>query len=394
MARGTPARTSLKRMGALRIPVYCPQIGQRQDSMPDMGTGETLEERLKKAVILIVDDEPFNVATITAMLTDEGFNSILSTTDSRQVVPLFEAHQPDIVLLDLRMPQPDGFGVLKLLQCVEHEGFLSVIVLSGVTDRESRLRALAGGARDFIGMPFDKTELIMRIRSVLEVRLLQRELNSQNAVLERRVRERTRELEESQLEVVKRLADAAERRDSYTGSHISRMRMYCRVLGRAAGFPERACDLLQNASLMHDVGKIAMPDSILLKPGPLTPEERAVIQTHTTIGGEMLAGGTSDLLKMGRVIALTHHERWDGKGYPAGLEGEGIPAEGRLCALADVFDALTSDRCYRKAWPAKRAVEEIGGGAGTQFDPVLTAVFLRVVPALEDIRNGAATEWR
>jgi len=361
---------------------------------PEMRTAEDLETPLRKATILIVDDEPANVELMTTMLEDAGFTDIHSTTDSRQAIPLFEAHQPDIVLLDLRMPAMDGFEVLRLLQEVEHEGFISAIMLSGASDKENRLRALAGGARDFVGKPFDKTELVMRIRSVLEVRLLQRELNNQNAVLEKRVRERTRELEESQMEVVQRLANAAERRDKDTGLHLKRISLYCRILARAAGLSEQACDLLQNASPMHDVGKIAIPDSILLKPGPLTPEERAIMQTHTTVGGAMLSGGSSELVRTGEIIALTHHERWSGNGYPANLKGEAIPVGGRICALADVFDALISDRCYRRAWPVKKAVEEIAGGAGTQFDPALTAVFLGVVPALEDIRNGAASGWR
>jgi len=343
------------------------------------------------SVILIVDDQPESIEVLTEMLRDEGFTRILGTTDATKAAPLFAEHHPDLVLLDLRMPHLDGFEVMDRLRGIEHEGFLPVLVLTANDSHEARLKAFASGARDYIAKPFDRAEVMARIRSLLEVRLLQRELNSQNAVLDRRVRDRTRDLVDSRLDVVCRLADAAEWRDPETGAHAARIGRYCRRLGLALSLDERTCDLLLHTAPLHDVGKIGIPDRILLKPGPLTPGEWTVMRTHAEIGGKILAGGTSELIQTAQVIALTHHERWNGSGYPGGQRAEEIPLLGRICAVADVFDATITRRCYKPAFPLEQAITELRQGSGALFDPAVVAAFDRALPDLVDIWQGVTT---
>ncbi|MEK7767624.1 MAG: HD domain-containing phosphohydrolase [bacterium] len=345
-------------------------------------------ERLLAAPILVVDDQEPNVRLLQAMLAEAGYTRVISTTDSRQAAALYAAHHPDAVLLDLNMPHLSGFKVMEQLRALEPGGYLPVLVLTGDLDRTTRLAALSSGAKDFLTKPFDAAEALSRVRNLIEIRLLQRALREHNATLEGAVRERTRELRESQLEVVQRLAHAAERRDAATGEHLIRMSRYGARLGQALGLDGEDCELLLQASPLHDVGKIAIPDHILLKPGPLTPEESEIMRGHAAIGGEILANGTSTLVRTGRAIALTHHERWDGSGYPAGLAGEAIPLLGRICAVSDVFDALTSDRCYKRAWTVERAAAEIRAGAGRHFDPRVVTAFEGVVAELVEIRRA------
>jgi len=351
-----------------------------------------MKSRILEALVLVVDDEPANVKLLERMLKSEGFTRILTTNDPEQAVSMFAEHQPDLVLLDLNMPGLDGFGVMERMRQSEHEGFLPVLVLTGDTSMETRWRALECGARDFITKPFDDTEIMMRIRHLLEVRILQRDMNSQNALLEKWVKDRTRQLEEAQLDAVRRLANAAELRDTDTGAHAQRIGMYCQALGRAAGLDERTCDLLLHSSPLHDIGKIAIPDRILLKPEELTHDEWTIMKTHTTIGAGLLANGASELIQTAQVIALTHHERWDGSGYPFSVKGEGVPVSGRICALADVYDAITSKRCYKPALPEEHAIDFIRRGAGTLFDPALTVAFNRVLPQFADIRQGILSQ--
>jgi response regulator RpfG family c-di-GMP phosphodiesterase len=203
-----------------------------------------------------------------------------------------------------------------------------------------------------------------------------------NAALERAVRERTTELEETQLEVVRRLARAAEWRDEDTGEHVERIGVLCERLALAAGFTPREAETLRHASVLHDVGKIGIPDRVLLKPGRLDPEEWAIMQTHAAIGASMLSGSGSPLVGLGEEIARTHHERWDGTGYPHGLAGEEIPLEGRICAICDVYDALGSSRPYKDAWATERVLSEIAIGSGSHFDPALVRAFLEIAPQL------------
>ena len=301
----------------------------------------------------------------------------MTTSDAREVVPLFLQHRPDLVLLDLMMPHLDGFQVMDALKAaVVGELFLPILVLTADSNPQIKRRALSAGAKDFLTKPFDQTELLLRIMNMLEMRFLQIELANQNQILEQKVVERTRDLAAAQMEILERLARAAEYRDDDTGHHTQRVGHVSAMLAIALQLPPAQVEVIRRASPLHDVGKIGVPDNILLKPGRLTPEEFEIIKPHTTIGAALLSGGHSEMVQMAELIALTHHERWDGSGYPAGLKGEDIPIEGRIVSIADVFDALSHDRPYKKAWPLEEAVAEIERSAGRQFDPEVAAAFL------------------
>jgi putative two-component system response regulator len=274
------------------------------------------------------------------------------------------------------MPRMDGFVVMEQLKpLIAKSIYLPVLVLTADMSRESKERSLSMGARDFLLKPFDATELLLRIHNLLETRSLYRAQQNLNEVLEERVSQRTRDLEHAQVEILARLARAAEFRDDDTGQHTQRVAHLCTLLASEIGLDEQKIDLLSRAAPLHDVGKIGISDLILLKPARLTPEEFAIVKMHAQIGATLLAGGASELVQMAETIALTHHERWDGGGYPRGLKGEEIPLEGRILAVADVFDALTNERPYKAAWPLDKAAEEIRRNGGTQFDPALVEAF-------------------
>ncbi len=330
--------------------------------------------------ILIVDDEPLNLRVLDRMLRASGYTELRTTSDAREALPIFREFGPDLVLLDLHMPHLDGFAILELLEEeVPREEYLPVLVLTGDSASEIRERALTAGAQDFLTKPFDLTEVLLRIRNLLETRLLHLRLQEQNRTLEDRVRDRTRELADAQVEILHRLAVAAEYRDDVTGRHAERVGYVAALLGREAGMPEDDVVRLRRAATLHDVGKIGIPDSILLKKGPLTEEEFGVVRSHTEIGGRILSGSRFPLLRMAREIALSHHERWDGTGYSGGLAGEAIPLVGRLVAVADVFDSLTHSRPYKRAFPMKEALDIIVEGAGAHFDPWVVELFERLV---------------
>lgn len=344
--------------------------------------GEVLDGR-----ILVVDDDPVIVMLIEGALANAGYKSVVSVTDPREAVALFSQERPDLVLLDLNMPYLSGFEVLSLLHKSEPELFIPIVVLSSQNDMEARIKALDLGAIDFIIKPFQKMELLTRIRNMLTVRMLQKKVENQNIILEQKVIKRTEELHDTRLEIIRRLGKAAEYRDDDTGAHIDRMAQMCVVVGREMGLDDVQLDLLLNAAPMHDIGKIGISDNILLKPGKLTPEERTIMETHSQIGATLLDGHDSSLMIMGRDVALTHHEKWDGTGYPNGLKGEEIPLVGRICAVCDVFDALTSVRPYKKAWSVDDSIVEIKRGSGSHFDPKAVDAFLAVLPDIFEIRK-------
>ena len=344
------------------------------------------ERTLKESRILIIDDERANLTLIEKVLELDGYNNYISTIDSTQAIELYQKHQPHLILLDLNMPVFDGFDIMNQLAAIEPEdNFPSILVLTAQVDRETRIRALNGGAKDYVHKPFDRVELLSRIRNQLEVKLLYETVQNQKNVLEEKVAERTKELNDTRLEIIQRLGLAAEYRDNETGLHIIRMSKMSAVLAKAAGMSNQECELILNASPMHDIGKLGIPDSVLLKPGKLDHEEWEVMKTHVVIGAEILSGGNSELLEQARLIALTHHEKWDGSGYPKGLNGEEIPLAGRIVALADVYDALTSERPYKKAWPSEKAVSYIKEMSGTQFDPKLVELLIEVLPEIQSI---------
>ena len=340
--------------------------------------------------IFIVDDEPSNLKLLDRMLHGQGYQNLVLLEDPREVLDRYRETRPALILLDINMPHLNGYQVMEQLKALNDPLLPPIVILTAQHGKEHLLRALAAGARDFIGKPFDRNELLMRVRNLLGAQLAHRLLHDQKTVLEDMVRTRTEELRCTRLQVVQRLGMAAEYRDEATGNHILRMSHTCALLARAVGWSEVACDLILNASPMHDIGKIGIPDAIMLKPGKFEPHEWEIMKTHAAIGGKLLEGDDSALMRIAREIALTHHEKWDGSGYPGGLTGEAIPQSGRIAALADVFDALTSVRPYKKAWTIEAAVGYIEENSGKHFDPELVAVFPRELPGIVAIRERFA----
>jgi putative two-component system response regulator len=327
--------------------------------------------------ILMLDDEELNIRVLERILRKAGFTQLHSLRDPRRFMAAFESVRPDLVLLDWHMPHFGGWDVLAQLRERAVPGeYLPVLVLSGDMELKARQSALAGGAHDFLLKPFDPTEVVLRIRNLLETRRLHQELSAKNTQLEQMVAERTVELDAARLEVLERLAVAAEYRDDDTGQHTRRVGESAAALARALALPDDLVDAIRRAAPLHDVGKIGVPDQILRKPGRLDEAEMATMRAHTTIGASILAEGRSPMLRLAEEIARAHHERWDGTGYPAGLAGEAIPLAGRIVAVADVFDALAHDRPYRPAWPLADAIAEIRGQRGRQFDPAVVEAFL------------------
>ena len=333
-------------------------------------------EEITKGRILIVDDAESHILLLRKVLKSAGYLTVATTTNPEEAVDLYKEFQPDLVILDLHMGPIDGFQILDLLKVFEGpDSYVPALMMTALNDPDVLLRALERGARDFLNKPFDRVEALTRIRNMLEVRLLHRRVRDQNRILEDTVKARTREIWETRLEVIRRLGRAAEYRDNETGLHIIRMSLAAAALGRAVGLGTHECELILNASPMHDIGKIGIPDRILLKPGPLDQDEWAIMRRHPAIGAELLSGGSSELMQMAETIAHCHHEKYDGTGYPRGLEGEQIPLAARIVAVCDVFDALLSKRPYKAPWTVEAALAELDKRAGTHFDPALVEKF-------------------
>lgn len=340
------------------------------------------------ARIFIVDDEAANLKLLDKMLSGQGYSQLVTIQDAREVVSRYHEGRPDLVLLDINMPHLDGYQVMAQLKALGDPLSPPVIVLTAQHGHDHLIRALAAGARDFVGKPFDRNELLMRVRNLLEAQLAHRFLHEQRGVLESLVRERTRELQETRLQVIRRLGRAAEYRDNETGFHIIRMSQVSSRLAAALGWADEACELLLNASPMHDIGKIGVPDNVLLKPGKLDADEWEIMKSHAVIGADLLAGDDSDLLRLAREIALAHHEKWDGTGYPYGLQGDAIPQSGRIVAVADVFDALVSVRPYKRAWSTDDATAFIREQSGRHFEPRIVEAFQDILPEVLEIHRA------
>jgi len=341
------------------------------------------KEIIKASRILIVDDQVANVLLLRRTLESAGYVNIGSVTDSRETLKAFSDFKPDLVAMDLRMPHLDGFALLKQLRSrVPSDAFVPVLILTADNSRKAKQEALALGAKDFLTKPIDVAEALLRIYNLLETRWLYVELQRHNDTLEEKVKMRTQELEDAQLEILQRLALAAEYRDDCTGQHTQRVGQWAELLGRAIGLPKDEAELIARAAPLHDVGKIGVPDGILLKPAKLSPEEYAQIKRHTEIGRMILSGSKFSILQMAEKIALYHHERWDGTGY-YGLKGEDIPLEARIVSIVDVYDVITHARPYKEASSPAFALEELRQGAGKQFDPNLVQVFTELHPAYD-----------
>jgi len=366
-------------------------VSSNAGSAVNASVGQTLViKELIDASILVVDDEPANLQLLRMILESEGYTNIITNDDPTRVVDMVLHHDCDLILLDLNMPFMDGYEVMNQLGSSFDGLAPPIMVLTAQHDQEFRLRALSQGARDYVTKPFDRSELLARVRNLLEVQLLQRYMYNQKDALEYLVSERTREIQDTRLQLIRKLGRAAEYRDNETGLHLVRMSKISVILGRAGGMNSRQCDMLLDASPMHDIGKIGIPDSILLKPGKLTGEEWQIMKQHPVIGADILAGDQSELLIMARQIALTHHEKWDGSGYPNGLAGTDISLEGRIVAIADVFDALTSERPYKHAWPVDEAIQFIKDNSDRHFDPQLVSLFLENIDEIVDVTRRYA----
>jgi putative two-component system response regulator len=337
--------------------------------------------------ILIVDDLEANVLLLERMLRADGYVSIESTTDPREVCELHLKNRYDLILLDLQMPGMDGFQVMENLKEIETGGYLPVLVITAQPGH--KLRALKAGAKDFISKPFELTEVLARVHNMLEVRQLHNELHNYNDVLEQRVRERTADLQENYLETIFTMTRAAEFKDEDTGAHVQRISYYSRALAGILGMDEKFVDKIFFASPMHDIGKIGIPDHILLKPGGFTPDEWEIMKGHALIGSKILGNSKSPYLQMGAEIALNHHERWDGGGYPNGKRGEAIPLSARIMNICDVYDALRSKRPYKPAFDHLKSVDIITRGDARilpeHFDPVILAAFKQNQQSFRDI---------
>ncbi|HLF17813.1 MAG TPA: HD domain-containing phosphohydrolase [Candidatus Omnitrophota bacterium] len=345
------------------------------------------EEQILNAKILIIDEKQGAVSLLMEILQRAGYRNITFTHNPVRAIDLYSQIKPDLVFLDIDMPHLNGFEIMGQLKAIEGSSYLPVAIISDTPDQAIRHKALESGAKDFLNKPYNRVEVLVRIHNLIEVRMLHTEVRHQNKILEDKVKVRTQELYETQLDVIQRLARAVEYRDSETGLHVIRMSNYAACLSAEYGLNMEQCELILTAAPLHDIGKIGIPDAILRKPGKLTPQEWEIMKTHTTIGAELLSGSNSRFLIMAKTIALTHHERWDGSGYPYGLKGDEIPIVGQICGLSDVFDALTTKRPYKEAWTMDETLKAIQKFSDIQFNPKLVECFFRVLPKIKHINQ-------
>ncbi len=381
--------------------------GSSGDTLPDSG-----EERPPRA--LVVEDEAMVRRTLKRILEGEGFEVEEAENGQEGLNALKDSL--DLVLLDIQMPVMDGFEFLRRLRSHEQFSELPVIMVTGIDGREDRLRAVEFGANDFINKPFDVAEVRVRTGAQLRLKRAADRLKRHGELLEAQVRRRTEalrgalrrekeareKLHEAHLDTIRRLVLAAELKDSRTAEHIARIGAYCTILARGLGLEGEELERVGPACSLHDIGKIGIPDAILTKPGPLTMEERLIMQEHTMVGARILNDAVAPILRLGSRVALTHHERWDGTGYPMGLKGGEIPLLGRICAVADVFDALTTQRPYREAVSNQEAYIHLRKAAGLELDPQVVEVFFEYLSEIEGAQKaepdeesyGLGMEWK
>ncbi|MBP2625825.1 MAG: response regulator receiver modulated metal dependent phosphohydrolase [Firmicutes bacterium] len=340
-------------------------------------------EQVEKQIILVVDDIPTNIDVLSEILRPT-YQVKVATNGTMALKIAMAPHPPDLILLDIMMPGMSGYEVCQQLKDNLATRNIPVIFVTAMDEVENEAKGFELGAVDYIAKPVSPLIVLARVKTHLA-------LLDHNRLLEKKVMERTAEIHDTRRRIIHCLGAASEYRDEETGNHIFRISHYSRIIALVAGLDKEEADLLLQASPMHDVGKIGIPDRILLKAGKLDKDEWEVMKTHTTVGAKIIGEHPSDLLKMARQVALTHHEKWDGTGYPYGLAGEDIPLASRIVMLADVFDALTSDRPYKKAWSEAAAIEEIKNTSGRHFDPKLVLAFIKGLPEILEVKRGTET---
>jgi putative two-component system response regulator len=339
---------------------------------------------MKKPKVLVADDENGNRKLMEAILLPLGYEVSLAK-DGQETLEKVREDPPDVILLDIMMPKMDGFEVATRLKENEETRIIPIVMVTSLNEVEARVKALEAGADDFLSKPVDRSEVKARVKSLLKVKAYNDHMRNHQKELEAEVAKRTEQLKRAfgkikraSLDSIYRLSRAAEYKDEDTGSHIQRMSHYSAAVARKMGLNERTVEAILYAAPMHDIGKIGIPDRILLKPGKLDPDEWETMKQHTVIGQKILQGETEGFVRLAEVTCLTHHERWDGSGYPKNLKGVKIPLAGRITAIADVFDALTSKRPYKAPLGVENSFEIIREGRGGQFDPDVVDAFFAV----------------
>lgn len=348
-----------------------------------------MQPSMSDCSILVVDDTPFNIDVLIGALGSDY--EIMVATDGPSALETVNESLPDIILLDVMMPGMSGFEVLERLKANPKTAHIPVIMITALTDADNKIKGLSLGAVDYIPKPFNLEEIKVRVKNHLNLVIAKKELEALNKKLEEKVRQRTLHLKLTHETTIETLSALAEHRDPETGAHIQRTKIYVQILANTLKKHEKykkilTYDYIENLTLsapLHDVGKVAVPDHILLKPGRLTDDEFEIIKKHTVVGYEALKVaetklGQDSFLKIAAEIAYTHHEKWDGTGYPRGLKGADIPLSGRLMAIADVYDALATKRPYKLPFPHEKAVEIIKDGRGKHFDPTVLDAFLEL----------------
>lgn len=342
-------------------------------------TFEVIEQNMADAIpsVVIIDDEFTSRTILDRVIRSIQENIIVTSFDNPvEAMTWIRSNQPDLVLVDYMMNGMTGLDVVKQIRSMSFQDGVQIVVVTSMEDRHIRYQVLDAGASDFINKPIDPYECRTRCRNMLTLRIQQKIILGRSVSLEKEVVDATKKIHQREMETLFRLAKAGEHRDADTGNHILRMAKYSRLIAETLGLPQENCDLIENAAPMHDIGKIGIPDHILLKQARLTAEEFSIMKNHAAIGFQILQHSPSKYLSMGAEIALRHHEKFDGSGYPDGLKGTSIPLEARIVAVADVYDALTSARPYKKAWTNKEAETFLTASKGIHFDPDCVDAFL------------------
>jgi len=363
------------------------------------------ENMTVNAKVMIIDDEQLVIRVVKRFLASEGYHNFITVTDPRDAFKELKNEKPDVVLMDIMMPHLTGLDLLRYRQTTPELQHIPFIILSATSENQVKRDALRLGATDFLAKPVDPSDLTVRVKNALMVKRHHDHLANYAIELERQVRNRTKQIERSREQIIHCLARAAEYRDNETGAHVIRVGKYCRVIAEELGFGEDYCHQIELAAQLHDVGKIGIPDAVLLNPGRLDKEEfevmknhcceimeplaesnGEVVRQHTDVGGFIMDGVDSPMLELAALIARTHHEKWDGTGYPKQLKSDQIPIEGRICCVADVYDALCSERPYKPAFPMQKCLEIMLSERGTRFDPIVLDAFFRRLSDIEKIR--------